>query len=199
MRLRGIDLVPVLTKLGRDEVHLERGVDLLCGLRGDLLTALLRTDAVEAVLVEEQLSAKSQAAQADVVLLGSGEVEECRSERPRRNDAEIDLKAAVDDDRAFRFATSENALDAGRAREDLEDRRSVVARDDDVDVADRLLVAAEAAGDRKLCRAGLGAEGLGHLHRGRAGLVQERATRSLFQCRDRAEDVLPGLSLDLRN
>ena len=57
MRLRGVDLAPILAQLGRDEVHLEGRIDRLLSERGDLLTASLRPDAVEAVLVEEELSA----------------------------------------------------------------------------------------------------------------------------------------------
>src|SRR5438132_1339235 len=197
MCLRRVDLAPILAELGRDEVHLERGVYVLLRQRGDLLTTLLGTDAVQPVLVEEKLSAQGQAAQPHVVLLRTGEIEKRRPERPGRHYPQVDLQSTVDDDRALRFASREHALDAGGPGEDLEDRRCVVARDDDVDVADRLLVAAQAPRDRELLDAGLGSQVIGHRRRGRARLMQERSAGALLQRGDRSEDVLFGLRLDL--
>src|SRR5438067_6260678 len=125
-------------------------------------------------------------------------MEKRRSERSRRHDPEVDLKAAVDDHRALRVAAREHTLDARSAGEDLEDRPRIVARDDDVDVTDRLFVAAQAARDGQLRDAALGAQVFGHPRRGGAGLVDQRAPRALLQGGDRAEDVLLGLRLDLR-
>src|SRR5438309_8269523 len=197
MCLRRVDLAPILAELGRDEVHLERGVYVLLRQRGDLLTTLLGTDAVQPVLVEEKLSAQGQAAQPHVVLLRTGEIEERRAERPGRHYPQVDLQSTVDDDRALRIASRKHALDAGGPGEDLEDRRCVVARDDDVDVADRPLVAAQAPGDRELLDAGLGSQVIGHRRRGRARLMQERSAGALLQRGDRSEDVLFGFRLDL--
>jgi hypothetical protein len=194
----GVDLAPILAELGRDEVHLERRVDLLLRQRGDLLTALLGAHPVEPVLVEKELSPKSEAAQPHVVFLRTREVEQGGAERPRGDDPQVDLQATVDDDRALRVSAREHALDGRGAGEDLEDRRGIVARHDDVDVADRFLVAPQAARDLDLRDAGLRAKVLHHPRRGRPRLMEKGAPRPLLERGDRAEDVLLGLRLDLR-
>src|SRR2546423_3696104 len=99
--------------------------------------------------MKQKLPAERRAARASVVLFRAGEVEERRTERPGRDDAQVDLEAALDDDRALCVAARENPLDGRRPGEHLEDRCGIVARDDDVDIADRFLGAAEAAGDRE--------------------------------------------------
>src|SRR5919201_1711499 len=96
--------------------------------------------------------------EADVVLLRSGEVEERRAERPRRDHSQVDLQTASDDERALRVATREDALDARRADEHVEDGRGVVAGHDDVDIADRLLVSPDAARELDTLDAGLRAQ-----------------------------------------
>src|SRR4029078_6244117 len=105
--LRGVDLPAILAELGWDEIHVERGVDLLLRERGDLLTARLGAYPVQAVFVEQELSPEGQAAEPDVVLLRPRAIEEVRSERSCGDHPEIDLQSAVDDDRTLRVAARE--------------------------------------------------------------------------------------------
>src|SRR5438552_19050632 len=71
-----VDLASILTQLGRDPIEAERTIHVLLCLRGDLLPARFRADALEAVFVQQQLPAKREAAEPNVVLFRAGEMEE---------------------------------------------------------------------------------------------------------------------------
>ena len=195
---RRVDLAAVLAQLRRDPVHPERGVDLLFAGAGELLAARLGADAVEPVLVQQELALERDPAQADVVLLRAGEVEERCAPRAGRHDAQVDLHPARDQHRRLRVAVREDALDRRGADEGGHDRRRVVAAGDDVDVADRLAEAPQAARDREQLESGLLAEPGEHRVRRGARLVEQRASRPLTERGDRLEDVLLRLRLDLR-
>src|SRR4051812_5104645 len=197
VRERRVDLAMILTELWRDPVDLERGVDLLLGLRRDLLAAGLSADAVEAVLVQQQLPLQRMAAEPDVVLLRAGEVDHRGAPGARRDDTQVDLQTAADDDRGLRVPLREHALHAGGSGERPHDRRRIVGGDKEIDVADGLAVSADAARDADPLDAAR-AERLDHLARLLARVGDQRASGGLLQRPDRLQDVLFGLRLDLR-
>ena len=75
--------------------------------------------------------------------LGAGEVEEGGPILGSVDDPEVDLAlelAGPDDDRALGLAFGQDADRPGMPDEMADDRRAVLARGQDVDVADRLLI-----------------------------------------------------------
>lgn len=91
------------------------------------------------------------------MILRSGEVLERRAPARRWDDAEIGLHSAVEHDAALRLSRREDLDHVGRRAEGLVDRRRVLLarRDEDVEIADRLGAAAQAA-------RGLACEDAGH-------------------------------------
>ena len=117
--LGGLDLAAVLAQRRRDERQAQRRVDLLLGLAGDDLAAL---DLGERVLVQRQPARKRAHAQLDVVPLRAGEVQQRGAELVRRDDAQIDLRAAARDDAGLGVAAAEHAIDDAHRQERLHHR-----------------------------------------------------------------------------
>ena len=141
----GVELAAVLAQLGRGTGQAEPGVDVLFACPGQHGLAV-----EQAVLVEPQLLLHRELAQADVVLLGAGEVLQGRPERLRGHHAQVDLQlvSVAGDDRhgTFGFAGGQHACNLWRIDEVLDDGLAVFTLAEDVHISDRLGPTADGTG-----------------------------------------------------
>ena len=189
----GLDLARVLAQLGRDPRQADRGVDLLLGRPGHAPGARL---AEHAVLVELEPAPDGHLADADVVLLGAGEVDEGGAEARRLDDAQVDLDPLPVPDRRLGLAALEHVGDLGQARERAHDLGRSRRRDQEVDVAHGLLPAAERAGERDGPDARGRLEGLHQRLPERQRAAERHPRLPAPDERDAPEDVRLGLRLD---
>ena len=150
---RVVELAVVLSQFGRDPREPERCVDLFLGacgqglhaarLRGSLGAGVVRK---EPVLVEPLAGLLRAFAQADVVFLAAGEVEEGGAVLRVVHGAEVHLHAVVGADAGLGVAGDEHLGNAWRRAHGGVERGGIGAACHDVHVADRLLAAAQAAG-----------------------------------------------------
>ena len=186
-----LDLAPVLPDLGRDPRQAHGLVDVLLLLARDALVVLLADDAV---LVDREPLLLREAAELDVVLLGAREVLERGAEALARDDAEVDLELLLPEEGArFRLALPEDLADVGEGGEEVHHLLGLPGDDEDVDVLDRLLHAADAAGEGDLLGLELRLELLDEGARERKGDAERPALTPLLGALDRREDVLLGL------
>ena len=191
VRGRGVvEFTVVLAQFRRDPWEPERCVDLFLGacghglhaarLRGSLGTGFVGK---EPVLVEPLAGLLRAFAQADVVFLAAGEVEEGGAVLRIVHGAEVHLHAVVGADAGLGVAGDEHLGNAGCRAHGGVQRGGVRGACHDVHVADRLLAAAQAPGmgDARdaSCRAEVRDERGGDLH----GLAEpDAAARGVEEC-----------------
>ena len=95
-------------------------------------------DPEEALLGQAPASVASALAEADVVLLATGEVDPVRARLARRNDQEVDLRTAEQPDGGLVRAAVDDPVDRGQADEPFHERRRVGRLGEEVEIADRL-------------------------------------------------------------
>ena len=187
---RGLDLTAILPERRLDVRQPEALVDLRLGLGGEEVSRL-RVE--QPVLVELQPGADRHLADPDVVRLRAGEVDHRGAPHLLGNDAEVDLQSVVGQDRRLRVAVGDHPRRRGQPDERVHDRRGAVARDEEVDVADRLSHPAERSGERRpadLLHGGeLGQERLSDVER----RVHQDAPTGIGELLQTTEDVLLGL------
>ena len=136
MLQRRLDLTAVLPDLGGWHVHAQRGVDLSLGRSRDALAVV---DPEHAVLVHLQPRPLGEFADVDVVLPGAGEVLERRAVLGGFHDPDVDLQSRGRLHARLGLPRRDDARHARQGARRFHDGSRVVAGDDDVDVADRLL------------------------------------------------------------
>ena len=113
--LGGFDLAGHFAQLRGDVIEAELGVDFLFGFSGYGLAALQRG---QGVFVERPAHFVGAAAEGDVVLLRSGEIEQRGAEIFFAEKAQVDLQAAFEQDADFVSAVGEGLAD-GRVTQDV--------------------------------------------------------------------------------
>jgi hypothetical protein len=116
--------------------------------------------AEQAVLGELQPLAQGHLADADVVLLGSGEVDERGAEAVGLHHAEVHLDALAVADRALGVALLKDLADVGQRGEGVHYRAGMIGGDQQVDVTDRLAAPADGAGQGNLLHVARAPQGL---------------------------------------
>jgi hypothetical protein len=96
-RHRRLDLASVLTQLRCDPRQSERPIHSLLRLAGEAHLV-----AKETVFAQLPILLLGATAQADVVILAAGEVEQCRAEALRRHRAHVDLQPVAQNTRRLR-------------------------------------------------------------------------------------------------
>ena len=139
---RGLDLAAVLAQLGRDPGQPDGGVDRLLRVPGDALLA-----PEHPVLVDLQIALLGHAADDDVVRLGTGEVLERCAVALLRDHPQVDLDAVLQDHGAAGWSAGHDFLHFVVACEARHHWTVLRRYGQHVEVADRLLPPAEAAGD----------------------------------------------------
>ena len=192
---RGLDLARVLPKLGRDPREPDRRVHLFLRLAGHALATGIAEDAV---LGDLEPLPHGHLADADIVLLGAGEVDERGAEGLGLDHAQVDLDPFAKPRRSLGASSLQHLRDLGQARERVHDLLGLRGGDEDVDVADRFLPAADRSGQTELLdlRHALErpVELFGHGQRA----PERHALLALLDHRDALEDVGLGLGLDAR-
>jgi hypothetical protein len=141
----GLDLAAVLAQFGRNPGQPERGVDLLLGRARATAPALEQT-----VLVELHALCDGQVAQPDVVRLRAGEVHQRRTAACRRDHAQVDLQAVAQHHRRARLAGLQHLRHLRMAHQLAADCAAVGRGDEQVQVADGLAPAPQAAGGHRV-------------------------------------------------
>ena len=141
-RLGRRDLSLVLPQLGRNEIEAQRLVELLLVMD---LRRLFRTFRDrEAVFIERPSAIQRTAAEADIVFLASGEIDERKGELLGLNHPKVALDTILETDARLGRTMDNHLLDQRMMDEKLRDLLGLFGRDQDVEIADRLLAAAEA-------------------------------------------------------
>ena len=135
------DLAAILAQFRRDIGKAELLVDLFLGGAGDPPFA-----GKQAIFVELPVAIVGKAAQRDIVRLGAGEIEQRGAVALFRHGADIDLQAGAQHDGRARRAVGENLGDILISHQLVADRRPVLRRDQNVQIAHRVAAAAIAAG-----------------------------------------------------
>ena len=149
---RGLDLARVLAQLRRHLGQVEEPVHLGLGGEGPQLgrgpgrDLALVVEAGEALLRQAPAAVAGDPAEADVVLLAAGEVDEVRPGLARRHRHEVDLRPAGQPHGGLVWPGPDDGLDRGQSREAGDDGRRVVGLDEQVEVADGLAAATEGTG-----------------------------------------------------
>ncbi len=146
---RRLDLAAVFAQFGRNVGQADRAVHRFLAVPGDALCA-----AEHAVFVDLQAELLRDAADRDVVRLGAGEVVQRRAVALLRHDAQVDLHAAFEQHAGARVAGGIYLGHFVIGREALHHRAVRRGSDQDIQVADGLAHAPEAAGDDHLLHAG---------------------------------------------
>jgi hypothetical protein len=97
---------------------------------------LTAVEDLEALLGKRQAAVQRPAAERDVVVLAAGEMDEVRPPIGRVTDHEVNLRPLVQEDARLVGAGGEHALDLRQSIERGDDRRRIVDRGEDVEVAD---------------------------------------------------------------
>ena len=141
-RLGRLDLARPLAELRGDERQAHRAENLLLRGAAEPLAATVE----DAVLGELHAHLHRPGAERDVVGLGAGEVVERGAEGLGREHPQVGLQSGLEPHRGLGGSLRENLGDLGEPREGVNDRRRVLRRDEEVEVADRLLATPEASG-----------------------------------------------------
>ena len=159
-RLAGVELTLVLAQLRRDVGEVERGEDVLLGfaVEPQLGVAGFLGAFEQAVLVEAQAAGDGALAHGDVVLFAAGEVGLRERILGVADDAQVALDSALENDAGLGVALGRDGQDAGLAGEKPDDRLGSFRRNEEVDVADDFLVAAQTPGGAAAYDIGVGAE-----------------------------------------
>ena len=167
-------------------------VDLLLALGREDLAAL---DLGDPVLRDREAAPLGVLPQREVVLLRAGEVLQQVAVALGRDDAQVEAKAIVRDDRRLRRALGHHLGDPGQLREVLRQRLRVAGGGDDVEVAHGLLAAARAAGLADPVGGRVLAQHLDHGEQRGQRLAEQRPRRAgrLLLAGGRLEDALLGL------
>jgi hypothetical protein len=183
----------VLAQLGRDELVAEPLVQLLLGAEG---VHLARLDLGDPVLGDRQAAALCLLAHRDVVVLRAGEVLEQVPVTLRRHHPKVEAEALPRDDGRLRPALGRDIRDPVEAGERVDQCLRIGGGGDDVQVAEGLPAAADAARFRHLLRGRVRAERLDRGEHRRQPAAEQRPRRRLRlrPFLQRLEDVL----LDLR-
>ena len=195
---RRLDLALVLAQLRLDVGQTEERVRLLLGPEGPELGVIVGhglavlADAQEALLGQAPTLVAGALAKADVVFLGSGEVDAVRARGARRHDHQVDLRTAEDLHRGLVAALVEHLVDQAERRESLDETGAIIGLGQEVEVADRVAAAAERPGRLDGCDAGCVREGLDDAEDRRLGPVQVHAARGALEAADALEDQLLG-------
>src|SRR6185312_16627947 len=204
---RGLDLAPVLPQLGRYPGQAHGGVDVRLLAAGDAIARgaldfslrLLALGAEHAVLGDPQPLLDRPAPQLDVVLLRAGEVDEGGAVAFRRHHAQVHLETRAEDDGALGIPGIEDLVHLRIAAEALHDRDGPRGDGEQVDVADRLLASAVAAGHLQALQLGrlpqIAEERLDEAFYG----GQKEAAAVLPVLRDASEDLLLALGAEAGN
>jgi len=191
--VRRLDLAAVFAQLRRYVRQADSAIYRFLAVTGDALRA-----AEHAVLVDLQTELLRDAADRDVVRLGAGEVVQCRTITFLRHHAQVDLHSALEQDAGARLARGKHLGDFVIGGEALHHRavhNSTIwgGGDQNIQIADGLAHAPEAAGHNHLLHAGYrlqkGAQRFGILRRG--GKLETAALAGM--CLHCLQDVLLGL------
>ena len=141
----GNDLPLVLTEFRRDEIEPEGSVELLLVMDDRwLLGPLNITSGRETVFVERPPAIQRAAAEADIVLLAPGEIDQREGILLGFDHTQIALDAILEPHARFRRAMDDHLLDQGMVDEELGNLCRVLRGDQNVEISDRLLAATEA-------------------------------------------------------
>lgn len=131
------------------------------------------------------------------MLFAAGEIEQGEGKLLVLDHSKVHLDAGLQSYAALGLALGEDVLDLRVGDEFFHQRRGVALQaGQDVDVADRLLAAPQAAGDRGADHLGVLFDEGQELGRLPPGDVEEEAARGLLQHLDALEDVLLGLGAE---
>ena len=153
-RLGRLELARALAQLGRDErqPHRPEDVELLC-------TSEAAARPVEDAVLRDSDSAPHRAGpERHVVVLAPREVVQRRPEALRRQHPQVRLDPGAQARRRLRRSVREHRREAGERAEGAHDRGRVLCRDEQVEVAHRLLATAQAPGRLRAPHAGDGAQ-----------------------------------------
>src|SRR5262249_32780478 len=132
----------------------------------------------------------------DVVLFVAGEIHEGVGKFGVADDAEVGLDAALEEDAGFGLAFGDDVEDAGLPGEEFEDVGGIFGGGQEVDVADNLAMAAQAAAGAATYVVGMGAEGFEEGLGDGDGVADEMARGVGAAASDAVEDVLGGLGAE---
>ena len=135
------DFPPVLAQFRRNEGKPQLGVDFLLGSAGNAPRS-----GEQPVFIELPMAPERQAAQGNIVSLGTGEIEQGRTIAFLRHGAHVDLEAGAQHDRGAGRAVRDDFCDVFVALQFLADRRAVRGRGQHVEIADGIATPAIAAG-----------------------------------------------------
>ena len=173
---------------GGIQAQAERGVDFLLGLARH---ALLIVDAEQAVFVEREAQLQGARAQDDVVFLAAGEVLHGRAVAFVRQRAQIHLQAFQSVlDAGLVGAFAEHCVSFGVVDEALERFGGARAGDQQIEIADGFLAAAQAAGGRDLIDAAGFRKIRDQFVGGFLAEAQQEAAGALAVLRDGSEHLL---------
>jgi hypothetical protein len=137
----GLNLAPRLAQLRRNPWKADRVIHLLLGAPRDAARP-----AEDAVLVDLETMFQTERANRDVVRFGTGEVVQRGAKRDRWNHPEIHLQATIEHHGASRRSLRLHLFHAAVRGESCDDGVWPGGRDENVNIADRILPAAVAAG-----------------------------------------------------
>ena len=134
----------------------------------------------------------------DVVFLGSGEVDPVRPRLAGRHHHQVDLRPAHQPDGGLVAALVDDRIDQAERGERLDQVLWPVGLGQDVEVADRLLPAAERAGRLHRDDAGRPRQGVDHRGQVLLGGVESHPVEPIVQLGDALEDERLGLGTTCR-
>ena len=191
---RGLDLAMILAQLGLDVGQPEEGVRVRFGRERPELGGRTRerlavlADAQVALLRQAPAEVSGHRPEPDVVLFRPGEMDAVGAGLAGRHDHQVGLWSAHQPDGSLVAAPVDDRIDHAQRREGVDQDRRLVRLGQEVEVADRLLSAAERAG--RLDRAHAGRSGQ-QVHQGGQdllGIIEAHAVEPLIELGDPVED-----------
>ena len=143
---RGFDLSIIFAEGGVDVGEAEGFVEFCFVVDFGWVRGVV-VDGGESVFVERVAELAGAGAEGDVVFFAPGEVGESEGEFVVRDHAEVALGALFGADTGFGIAVAEDFVGPLAIDEEIHDGFGIVAGDDEVDIVDRFLGAAIAAGE----------------------------------------------------
>ena len=192
-RERGLDLSAIFAELGWDPREPHRRVHVGLGRASDPGAGRLVEDAV---LADLELAARGHLAEADVVVLGTGEVLEGGAQGVGVDDPEVDLDPRAVVDRRLGAAGADDVQHRRERDERLDHARGVGGGREEVDVLHGLACPPERARDLDALHPCLRRERRDDLPRDRARLRERCAGAASPPDRDALQDVVAGLVAD---
>ena len=149
---RRLYLAPVFSHFRRHILQAEYFINILFLFSAEFLVVMHPKNSV---LVDREPSLHRHLAQANVVLLAAGKVNECRAIRFFLNYSQVHLKSFRNDDARLGRAMHEDILHLRKLYEDLHHFFRIVGHGKDVDILYGIFPSSQASGDidsRERCR-----------------------------------------------